>query len=357
MAEKAWGSASPRQDIANPRIGMRFSQRMEQGSKAGVVVIGRNEGARLQRCLESLRTVADRTVYVDSGSSDGSVALSRAAGIVVVELDSSAPFTAARARNEGFRRLLDLRPALGYVFFVDGDCEVVDGWLDTATQFLDGHPKVGVVCGYRRERYPEKTIYNMLCDCEWRSPPCGDTQACGGDAVIRISAFEQVHGFRPEVIAGEEPELCIRLLEAGWKIWRLGETMTLHDAAMDRFGQWWRRALRSGYGCAQLVHLHGAPPERHFVAAARSAWIWGLCIPLAIGLLSIWTRWWALGLLIVYPLQIVRIARRGRFSAYENWVRAASFVVIKFPEMLGQIKYAFDQFRHVQRGLIEYKRR
>jgi len=326
---------------------------MEQGSKAGVVVIGRNEGARLQRCLESLRTVADRTVYVDSGSSDGSVALSRAAGIVVVELDTSIPFTAARARNEGFRRLLDLRPTLGYVFFVDGDCEVVDGWLDVATQFLDGHPEVGVVCGYRRERYPEKTIYNMLCDCEWRSAPCGETQACGGDAVIRISAFKQVHGFRPGVIAGEEPELCIRLRQAGWKIWRLRETMTLHDAAMDRFGQWWRRALRSGYGCAQGVHLHGAPS---FVAAARSAWIWGLCIPLAIVLLSIWTRWWALGLLIIYPLQIVRLAQRGRFSAYENWVLAASFVVIKFPWMLGQIKHAFDQFRHLQRGLIEYKR-
>jgi cellulose synthase/poly-beta-1,6-N-acetylglucosamine synthase-like glycosyltransferase len=300
--------------------------------------------------------VADRTVYVDSGSSDGSVALSRAAGIVVVELDPSAPFTAARARNEGFRRLLDLRPALGYVFFVDGDCEVVGGWLDAATQFLDAHPEAGVVCGYRRERYPEKTIYNMLCDCEWRSPPCGETQACGGDAVIRISAFKQVHGFRPGVIAGEEMELCIRLRQAGWKIWRLDETMTLHDAAMDRFGQWWKRALRSGYGCAQLVHLHGAPPERHFVAAARSAWVWGLCIPLAIVLLSIWMRWWALGLLIVYPLQIVRLAQRGRFSPYENWVLAASFVVNKFPVMLGQIKHAFDQFRHVQRGLIEYKR-
>src|ERR1700738_3404233 len=87
----------------------------------GVVVIGRNEGDRLRRCLESVRGTADRVVYVDSGSSDNSVAMSRGLGATVVELDLRIPFTAARARNEGFDRLLGEQPALRYVFFVDGD--------------------------------------------------------------------------------------------------------------------------------------------------------------------------------------------------------------------------------------------
>src|ERR1700684_2184264 len=82
----------------------------------GVIAIGRNEGLRLQRCLESVRHLAAGVVYVDSGSSDGSVEMSRSLGIEVVELDLSAPFTAARARNEGFRRLISQNPPLEYVF-------------------------------------------------------------------------------------------------------------------------------------------------------------------------------------------------------------------------------------------------
>ena len=36
--------------------------------------------------------------------------------------------------------------------------------------------------------------------------------------LVRVEAFEAVGGFRPELIAGEEPELCMRLREKGWKI-------------------------------------------------------------------------------------------------------------------------------------------
>src|SRR5690348_12250225 len=111
----------------------------------GVVVIGRNEGERLRRCLESVLGTAECIVYVDSGSSDDSVGMSRNLGVEVVELDMRTPFTAARARNEGFRRLIEIRPELPYVFFVDGDCEVVQGWLDEASRFLGTHPEVAVV--------------------------------------------------------------------------------------------------------------------------------------------------------------------------------------------------------------------
>jgi len=45
------------------------------------VVIGRNEGERLVACLASLGGEIRRAVYVDSGSTDGSVAAARAAGV------------------------------------------------------------------------------------------------------------------------------------------------------------------------------------------------------------------------------------------------------------------------------------
>ncbi|MGH8288888.1 MAG: glycosyltransferase [Steroidobacteraceae bacterium] len=332
---------------------------MEQDRSAsravGVVVIGRNEGERLRRCLESLLGTAECIVYVDSGSRDGSVGLSRSLGIEVMELDLRVPFTAARARNEGFRRLINTRPELQYVFFVDGDCEVVPGWLDEACRFLATHLDVAVVWGRRRERHPERSVYNLLCDIEWDSWPLGETKACGGDAVMRVMAVQQVNGYRADLICGEEPELCVRLRQAGWRIWHLGTEMTLHDAALYRFSQWWKRVLRSGYAYAQGAELHGAPPERHWVMESRRAWLWGLWLPLITLLASAAIGWWGLWLLALYPLQVIRLALRGTRTARENWIRAGALVLGKFPEMLGQMKFVRDRMRRMQSGLIEYK--
>jgi glycosyltransferase involved in cell wall biosynthesis len=327
----------------------------EGDTRFGVVAIGRNEGDRLRRCLESTLRDAGRVVYVDSGSTDGSLEMARGLGATVVELDMSVPFTAARARNEGFRRLRELVPELDYVQFVDGDCEFVSGWLGKAKSFLDERADVAVVCGRRRERYPERSVYNMLCDIEWDTP-VGQAKACGGDAMMRSTAFEEVGGFRPDLIAGEEPELCVRLRMAGWKIWRLGEEMTLHDAAMLRFGQWWKRSTRAGFAFAEGAYLHGMRPERHWVQESRSAWVWGLGLPL-VALAAAWV-WPMLGVLAlaVYPLQVVRLVAKGeRNSARENRWRALFLVLGKFPEVWGQLRFFLRRATGGQGRLIEYK--
>jgi len=206
----------------------------------GVVVIGRNEGPRLVHCLKSVIGTAAAVIYVDSGSTDNSVSAATDLGADVVQLDPTMPFTAARARNAGFRRLIESHPRVEYVQFVDGDCEVMLGWLMAAQHELAVSSKTAVVCGRRRERYPERSVYNRLCDMEWDTL-VGEADACGGDALIRTAAFRQVGGYDDKLIAGEEPELCSRLRAAGWRVVRLPAEMTLHDAAMTRFGQWWRR--------------------------------------------------------------------------------------------------------------------
>jgi GT2 family glycosyltransferase len=322
---------------------------------AGVVVIGRNEGERLKRCLTSLGGMTSHTVYVDSGSTDGSVEFSRSMGIPVCELDPARPFTAARARNEGFQALSSAHPHLDYVFFVDGDCEVAPGWIEAAVRFLDQHPDVAVAWGRRRERYPEKSVYNLLCDLEWSSVPVGETRACGGDAVVRITAFRQVRGYRADLICGEEPELCVRLRKTGWRIWHLADAMTLHDAALERFGQWWKRSLRCGYAYALGAHLHGAPPERLWREETRRAWLWGLWIPLSILILTLTVTAWSLLLFVLYPLQIVRLALRSGHALHASWVYAGALVLSKFPEMLGQLKFLRDRFGNTPARLIEYK--
>src|SRR5207253_10942968 len=114
-------------------------------------------------CLQSV-VGCGPLVYVDSGSSDGSVAAARAIGAAVVELDMNIPFTAARARNEGFAQLMKIAPASEFVQFVDGDCEIVPGWLERAVATLAGEQRLAVVAGRRRERHPEASAYNRLCD-------------------------------------------------------------------------------------------------------------------------------------------------------------------------------------------------
>src|SRR5689334_21525763 len=214
----------------------RKAKKPASSSSFGVVAIGRNEGERLRKCLKSLPRNAI-AIYVDSGSSDDSVSWARARGIETIELDSKRPFTAARARNIGLRRLWELHPDLSYVQFIDGDCELIPGWLDLACKFLDDHPDVAAVAGRLRERHHEQSIYNWLCESEWNRP-AGEAASCGGIAMMRGDAVSQVGGFRDGLIAGEEPELCFRLRAASWRIWRLRDDMAWHDASLTRFGQW-----------------------------------------------------------------------------------------------------------------------
>ena len=339
---------------ASAAVGLAPSQPARRAG-FGVVAIGRNEGGRLARCLASVVGAAERVVYVDSGSSDGSVELARGMGVDVVALDLQRPFTAARARNEGWHRLLALAPTLAHVQFVDGDCEVVPGWLETARAFLDAHPDVAAIAGRNRERFPERSIYNLLCDIEWGSGEAGSVKACGGNAMMRVDALQQAGGFLETLIAGEEPELCVRLRTAGWRIWRLDDEMTLHDAAMTHFGQWWKRSMRTGFSYAEGARLHGAPPEQHWVRESRSAWFWGLLLPALVIVGVALAGPLALLGLLAYPLQMLRLFLRTRGPWRSRLARAVFLVVGKFPEAIGQLKFVVHRVARTPGRLIEYK--
>ena len=325
--------------------------------QVGLVAIGRNEGQRLRQCLLSVVGKVAHVVYVDSGSTDGSVELARSLLVDVVELDLSLPFTAARARNVGFAHLLQANAQIGLVQFVDGDCEIVEGWLNQAQREFEAQLHVAVVCGRRRERFPESSIYNLLCDVEWDTP-VGEAKACGGDAMMRVEAFDAVGGFNSTLIAGEEPELCVRLRQKGWKVLRLDAEMTLHDAQITRFGQWWKRNLRAGHAFAEGAWLHGASSERHWVKESRSIWFWGLILPL----LALGMAWPTYGLslllLLSYPFLTYRIYRymQSQGLSSKDAVLYALFCVLgKFSQGQGQIQFHLGRLLGRRRSLVEYK--
>ena len=323
----------------------------------GLVVIGRNEGDRLRKCLQSAQGKVNQIVYVDSGSTDGSQAMAQSLGVQVVELDLSIPFTAARARNEGFEYLLETNPNLEYVQFVDGDCEIVTGWLESAYHKLQSNPKIAVVCGRRRERFPNQSIYNHLCDLEWDTP-VGEAKACGGDAMMRVTALKEVGGFNPTLIAGEEPELCVRLRQQGWKVFRIDAEMTLHDAQMTLFSQWWKRSLRAGHAYAEGAWLHGEPPERHWVKESLSIWFWGFIVPFLAFVPYWFTSGFSLLLLSVYPLLAYKIYRsqiKQGIDAESARLYALFCLIGKFAQVRGQIQFHFGRLRGKGSSLIEYK--
>jgi GT2 family glycosyltransferase len=329
------------------------------GARVGIVVIGRNEGERLIACLQSLRGTGCPLVYVDSGSSDRSVASARELGASVVELDPSRAFSAARARNEGFRAIVDAHPALELVQFLDGDCTLAPGWLASACRAMADDAARAIVVGSLLERRPEASVYNRLCALEWSSPS-GDLSnfgMLGGIMLARADVFARLNGFNEDVIAGEDSELGVRVAAAGFKVTKIGVAMATHDADMQRFGQWWRRAVRGGHAIAQRFSLNGRGAARDCARERRSVLIWGIGVPAAMLLLAPLTHGLSLLLSAGYLVLAQRIVRY-RVAQGDSRADArlyARFVVLgKFAEAIGLVRFhinhAAGRFR-----IIEYK--
>jgi glycosyltransferase involved in cell wall biosynthesis len=314
----------------------------------GVVAIGRNEGERLRRCLASIPPRVP-IVYVDSGSTDGSAELADSMGAKVIELDLSCPFTAARARNAGLEALLEIAPGTEFTQFVDGDCELEEGWLVHAAIFLRRNPEVAAACGRRRERKPKDSFYNRLCDEEWDTP-VGAAMACGGDALMRTSALVAINGYDAQLVAGEEPEMCSRLRRQGWRIWRLDVPMTIHDAEMHLFRQWWRRSIRSGFGYAQVWHKTVRSGDPLYGRELGRAFIWAVGVPVFGIVAAVLWRWQALILIpVLWGLQLVRLGVR------QGPLKGALLLLAKAAESLGAVRYAVQLTLHRQKKAIYYK--
>jgi len=332
----------------------------------GIVVIGRNEGERLRRCLAAVSGLGATIVYVDSGSTDGSVRLATDAGADVVDLDMSRPFTAARARNAGFRRLLELAPETEFVQFVDGDTVLDPQWLARGEAEFPFDSDLAIVCGRLGELAPDASIYNRLADLEWDAP-VGDVQSCGGIFMARVACMRDVGGFRDDIVAGEEPDLCSRLLQRGHRIRRLPFPMALHDMGMTRFRQWWRRATRTGHAYAESAFSPiGAAHRHHWRDSLRAVFwggVWPACMLGSLVAAVLMGGGWWIAPAVTGALALLNVARttsRRRRTFRTPWRHAALYagfcLLAKPAHLQGIATFLVARVRGRRIGLIEYRR-
>lgn len=332
---------------------------MGDKAKVGVVIIGRNEGDRLKACLRSISN-APNLVYIDSGSHDGSLEYALTKGITAIGLSSDRPFTAARARNMGIRQLLSQDENVEFIQTVDGDCTISPHWLNLAAEILLSNPTVSTVFGRLRERNPEASIYNLICDEEW-NVPAGSAESCGGIAMHRAEAIFNIGGFNEALIAGEEPDLCLRLRRAEWSVLCVDAAMGSHDAAILSFQQWWRRTIRSGFAYAEHIWLHRSRSLPSWKLQATRFAFWGVLLPasiltLLVILIASGDEWaWALLPVLAYLGQFVRIWVRSKNRSLVGAKLAGLAVIGKFAEAIGAISFLLKLLLRRSTAIIEYK--
>ncbi len=333
---------------------------MSEVSKlVSIVVIGRNEGIRLQRCLLSIAQIdckdfTTELIYVDSGSVDNSLEIAGRVGAKVIALTDPHP-TAALGRNAGWHLA-----GGSYVLFLDGDTVLDPYFLVQSLPELKGN--TAVIWGHRRELYPHASAYQKVLDLDWMYP-AGKSDFCGGDALFRRDVLERTNGFDSSLAGGEEPELCRRLLKLGYVIHHVDRAMTGHDLGITCFAQYWQRAKRTGYAYAEVSERFAATSDPFWRRESRGnrmrAWVFIVTPVLggmsAVFLANVWPLVaWSTGLCIL----IIRTAWKVRWktTSLETLLMYSLHSHLQhIPIYLGQLRYKYD--RQCRRGtsLFEYK--
>jgi glycosyltransferase involved in cell wall biosynthesis len=322
----------------------------------GCVVIGRNEAARLPATFASVKAAGLAMVYVDSGSSDDSLAIAEAEGVPIVRLDPARPFTASRARNEG---LDALTPDATYVMFLDGDCRLDAEFPAKAAAALDADPDYAIIVGHLQEEQTAPSIYTRLSAIEWSSTTgeIHDFGNLGGIMLARIADVRAVGGFNAAMIAGEDSELGVRLSLAGKRVVKIDAPMATHRADIVRFGQWWQRSVRAGHALAHRYSLHGASRLQDCKRAYWSTILWGGALPVAAFAPAPITQGLSLLLCAAYGALMIRMTghfRKAGAGLATAGTAALFGIIAKFANFIGLVRFHIHRARGLTK-LVEYK--
>lgn len=280
-----------------------------------VVVIGRNEGARLGACMESVRAalgvLAHELLYVDSRSTDDSLSRARACGARCYLLGEAHP-------TAGLGRWAGTQEARGeYLLFLDGDMQLCAGFCEQAMMAMAARGYDGCT-GIREDRYMKggevvgRNENYFGCTQERIAPEFG------GALFIKKEALERAGGWSPDTIACEEAELHARLTAAGCAVAELPVPMIVHtDAVRDARGLlgviFSRRRLGEGQAlrCAMARHQAGAYIRRENEKFFFYMLDW-MCVILVL-LLGVWGLF---GALFFQAAQLGSLLAKRRVRAF-----------------------------------------
>jgi cellulose synthase/poly-beta-1,6-N-acetylglucosamine synthase-like glycosyltransferase len=328
--------------------------------RVSVVVIGRNEGERLRRCLQSVFAMEQsgfeiEVIYVDSGSTDGSTELAQSMGAQAISLKPERP-SAALGRNAGWRA------ATGdIVLFLDGDTILHPRFVvDSLPEFEN--PLIAVVWGHRRELYPERSIYIRTLDLDWIYS-AGPTLYCGGDALFRREVLARVEGFDETLIAGEEPELCRRIAALGFTIQHVDRPMTGHDLAIHHWRQYWKRSTRAGHAFAEVSERFRGSSQSFWTEESRAnrnraLILCGLPFVGVAASLLLRTAWPLVLVLLFFALLAMRSAWKARWKSKDIIALTAYGIhshLQQIPIYVGQLQFRMNHRRGKRAMLVEYK--
>lgn len=316
-------------------------------NKLAVVLITKNQAWNIERLIESvLRStagVASSEVWlVDSASTDCTVELAKQYPVNILRLRPDLPLTPAAGRYVGYSYSQSQ-----YVLFLDGDMELYPDWLEGAFHTMEDDSTVGAVTG--------DVIDCPIPAAEFRGPlkRTGNGEAmevdrCGGAAMYRHAALEQTGTFNPYLCSDEEPELCLRLRCAGYRIIQLRHAIVNHYTEADNTlsGVMSRRRRRFYVGAGQVLRYHFGTilcwlyiKERGFAfipAFALIAGIISLAWSAVIGQWS-WFGYWCLMVIIVVVGDGVR-----KRSIYQTTVSLVKRLFIIEGTMIGLLKQSLS---------------
>lgn len=224
------------------------------------MIITKNQDWNIDRLIKS---VLKETAYilereitlVDSASSDRTVAIAAKYPIKVLRLRPDQRLTASAGRNVGYKH-----SSGDLVLFLDGDMELYPGWLAEALVVIRDRAEVAVVAGPwidlpKLDKRDDMAKFRQI----KREYTDEEISYVGGAALYRRSVLEQVGPFNPWLYSDEEPELCMRIRHAGFRIVRLGHSIAYHYSDppdyMSTLVARWRRGLYLGSGQVLRYHL------------------------------------------------------------------------------------------------------
>ena len=196
-----------------------------------IIVIGRNEAQRIEKCLRSVfASLPSRedceVIYVDSASEDDTVAIASRFPIRILQLRNSWKLSPSAGRYIGYQH------ARGkYLLFVDGDSLLFKRWLINACAFLDNNPTCGGVAGIMHQAYLSRKGNCIAVAKNYfsqrPSEPVRQAVSLSGIAMYRRDAMEKAGTFNPFLTTGEECELALRIQDAGYSLARIYEPMCI----------------------------------------------------------------------------------------------------------------------------------